>query len=61
MGDNVFSDVDYRSGCCKSDVEAFGSEALNGGDTVLALYCNLAKSSADSALGITNRTFKRRG
>jgi len=61
VGDNVFSDVDYRSGCCESDVEAFGLEALNSGDTVLALYYNLAKSSADSAPGITNRTFKRRG
>ena len=61
MGDNVLLDVDYRSECCKSNVEAFGLEALNSGDTVLALYYNLAKLSADSAPGITNRTFKRRG
>ena len=61
MGDNIFLDIDYRSGCCKGDVEAFGSEALNSGDTILALYCNLAKLSVDSAPGITNRTFKGRG
>ena len=61
MGDNVFSDVNYRSGYYKGDVEAFGSEALDSGDTVLALHCNMAKLSADSAPGITNRTFKGRG
>ena len=61
MGDNIFLDVDYRSGCYKSDVEVFSLEALNSGNTILALYCNLAKLSADSAPGITNRTFKGRG
>jgi len=61
VGDNVFSEVDYGSGCCEGDVEAFGSEALDGGETVLALHCNLAKSSADGAPGITNGTFEGRG